>query len=201
MCVCSLSVVRFASRQRTAHGATHNAQRETHNLDPLSRRFRARRARALLARRPGHRPPSKQVDVQMIHALPPIPTGVDHGPVPGLGDALLPSNGSSKGDHSAEQVGIVRVVERGQMLFGDDQNVNRCLRIQIPERDDVLAVHDHFRGNFATRDSAEDAAPRFSHAIVSSVPAMRPRSQQPRPPRSQNVACSLPASQAETPRR
>jgi len=58
--------------------------------------------RALLARRPGHRPPAEQMEVQMIDVLTAVLTRVDHRPVPGFRDLLLPRDRCGERHHLAQ---------------------------------------------------------------------------------------------------
>ena len=53
----------------------------------------------------------------------------------------------------------VRDVADGyHMLFGDQKNMGRCLRLRIPESDDPIRLMKDLRGQLARGDPAEDAA-------------------------------------------
>src|SRR5438270_9072709 len=103
------------------------------------------------------------MDMQMIDALATVLTGVDHGSIAGFGNSLLTCEGGRERYHLAEEIRIGEIVERADVLFRDDQNVGRCLRIDVAKRDDLFAVDDQFRGCLTPSDLTENAILRLSH--------------------------------------
>src|SRR5207237_9609400 len=115
--------------------------------------------------RPGHVPTAEQVDVQVVDALTAVLAGVDDGAVAGLGYPLLTRYRHSQHHHAADEVRVVEIIQRPDVLFRDDQNVGGRLRIDVAEGEHLFVVHDHLRGDFPARDLTEDASLRFSHSI------------------------------------
>ena len=82
-----------AAKRRGAASRKATLQARAPEEDTLADHVqRCKSERALLARRPGHRTPAEQMEMQMIHALPTVLTGVDHGPIARFGNLLLPGD-------------------------------------------------------------------------------------------------------------
>jgi len=101
-------------------------------------------------------PPPKQVDVQVVDGLATIGAGVDNQAV-AFGKILGTGDLSGGGDQMAEHGGILGrgMGQRGEVLFGDDQNVHRCLRIDVRKREDVAILIEALDGDGARGDFAE----------------------------------------------
>src|SRR6476469_4167843 len=112
---------------------------------------------------------------------------------------LLTGQGGSERHHATEELGIGRIVQRRNVLLGDDQNVRRSLGRDVAKGDHLLVVHKGLRRNLTADDFAENAILGVKHWPASGASTPR-RSRQRRCLRSQNVACSAPASQGGTPR-
>lgn len=63
----------------------------------------------------------------MIDALPAVLPRVDHSPITGLGNLLLPRDGSRQRHHPSQQIEIRNVVQRFDVPRRDDEDVNRSL--------------------------------------------------------------------------
>lgn len=94
-----------------------------------------------------------------MHGLTPVGSGVDHRPEPRLQNAFGARHVPSDEHDLAEKrpVPVGRVVERGQVLLGDHQDVCGRLRPDIPEREDVFGFVDDVGGDDAVDDLAEEA--------------------------------------------
>ena len=95
--------------------------------------------------------------MEVKHALPPVFTRINHRPIAGSRDPLLPRKGRRQQSHLPGDVGVSDVVERNDVLFRDDQDVNRSFRIEIPKGDAIGGVRQHLRRYLAANDAAEDA--------------------------------------------
>src|SRR5690349_15245093 len=125
-----------------------------------------RLALTALAWGPGHPAAAEQVDVQMIHGLPAVAAGVDDGSIAGFGNSFLPRESCGQTHHATEQIRVGHVVERGDVLFWNDEDVGRRLRGDVPERDHLLVVDDRLRRNLAADDFAKNAACRLRHRLL-----------------------------------
>ena len=97
--------------------------------------------------------------VHMPDRLPGFGTGVEHEPVPAVGDALRDGDLVRLGDELVEQAvtgagqgGDVRVV-----VARDYQDVRGRLRVDVPESEDPLTVKHHRGRDLPGRDTAEQA--------------------------------------------
>ena len=97
--------------------------------------------------------------VHMPDRLPGFWTGVEHDPVPAVGDALGHGDLVRLGDELVEQAvtgtgqgGNVRV-----MVARDHQDVRGRLWVDVPESDDALTVQHHRGRDLPGRDTAEQA--------------------------------------------
>ncbi|SRR5258706_11191157 len=116
--------------------------------------------------RPSHRSATEQVEMKMEDALPRQRTVVEHGTI-AAGDVPI------RGDFRCDQVEVAdqrdvvlgRVIQRADVLTGDDQNVCGGLRIDILEgHRNVVLVNDASR-NPSLQDLAEQAVGHVGHGL------------------------------------
>ncbi len=112
-----------------------------------------------LSRRPGERPSTQQVHVQVEHRLPGAETNVEDGAVSLLDVALA---GDLRGRKMAapNHFGVARLglLQSGKMFFGNNEHVCRSLRLDVFECEDVFILVNFFRGDLAADHAAEEAA-------------------------------------------
>ena len=123
------------------------------------------------AGRPPELPLTQQVQVRVIYALPTIRTGIDHDPEAGFRHAELDRQ-VRRGAHQPTCQGMIGSDHRANipmMVLGDNQQVNRCLRCDVPERDHVVVVEHHISRYRARSDGAEEAV--VSHGRTLPHPA------------------------------
>src|SRR5712664_1154927 len=116
--------------------------------------------------------------VDMIHLLMPHPAGVDDG-AKAVARARLPRQAPAHREHPAERLLVARigVVQRRQMHFRHDQEVDRRLRPDVVEGHHLRVVVDLLRRYLAARDLAKNAigVGHFFRAAFSSRPEMPSR--------------------------
>jgi len=101
-------------------------------------------------------PAAEQVDVQMVDGLAAVGAGVDDQPI-AIAEILSSCDLAGGGNKLAEHGCVLRrgVIERGEMLFGDEQDVHRRLGVNVREGEDVVVLIEAFDGNGAGDDFAE----------------------------------------------
>ena len=101
---------------------------------------------------------AEQVDVQVVNGLATIRARVDDQAI-AIREFLGSRDLTSCGDEMAEHGGILRrgVGERGEVLFGDEQDVHRRLRVDVREGEDVVVLIEAIDGDGAGGDFAEEA--------------------------------------------
>lgn len=95
--------------------------------------------------------------MQMTDGLPPVPPGVDHRPEARIRHVLGNRELARQKEDLSEEVSLthLRRGERGDMILGDDENVDGRLRIDVTEGHEPLSVV-HDVGRYLTRgDPAE----------------------------------------------
>ncbi len=102
-------------------------------------------------------PPAEKVQMQMKNGLPTILSSVDHRPVSGRRNSLLPRERRRKHGHSAEQLAVSDVVERADVLSRHDHDVDGRLRRDVAKREIVRGIGHHLGGDLSPHDPAEDA--------------------------------------------
>src|SRR5882672_7297819 len=117
--------------------------------------------------------------VDMIHLLMPHPAVVDDG-AEALGRAGFAGKAPGDDEHLAERrlVAGLRIVERGDVRFGHEQDVHRRLRTDVVEGDHLVVFVDFFRRDLAADDFAKNAirlVHRFFLAAFSSMPEIPSR--------------------------
>jgi len=100
------------------------------------------------------------VQVQVIHALAPVATGVGHDPIPTRIEPELGGNLRCEGEQPAEQ-SVSRlsfsVAHGTQVRHRDNEDVCRRYRLYVPEGNEVRRLLDHAGVDLAPCDLAEDA--------------------------------------------
>jgi hypothetical protein len=124
-----------------------------------------------LTGRPGHRAAAEDVRVGVVDGLAPVVAGVEDDAVSGIGDPLG-DRYSVRLVRDLFQEAVAGGRDRrhiGIMFFRYNQNVRRCLRIDIAKRDSPRAFPHRFRRDVTGHDPAEQAV---SHGwILSFQPA------------------------------
>lgn len=79
---------------------------------------------------------------------------IDHDAIAAFRDAFEPGHGARGEEQSAEQFGIeiARFAEPGEMPLGNDQDVERRLRIRVMKSDQVVGFMDDPGRNFSGGD-------------------------------------------------
>lgn len=100
--------------------------------------------------------------MHVIDGLQGVGPAVDHRAVTALGDPKLFGQVLGYQVHAAKRLDIVfgDVGGRGDVATGDDEEVNRCLWLDILKGDHVFVGIHHFGRNLASRDAAEKAIVR-----------------------------------------
>ena len=108
-----------------------------------------------LARRPAELASAEQVGVEVAEGLTAVVPLVNYQSIPvgqslGLRDLL----------GSVENVQMVsrfrKLREARDLRLGDDQDVHRCLRFDVPNRENVVVLIDEVAGNLAIEDLGEE---------------------------------------------
>jgi hypothetical protein len=113
-----------------------------------------------LAWGPVHLTSAEQVQVEVRDGLAAFSADVDHDPV-AFAEVLLAGQLVGDAVQMADE-GLLLFAgsdfgERGDVLFGDDQDVNRRLRVKIRKGEGLVVFVELFGGNFSGGDFAEDA--------------------------------------------
>ena len=92
--------------------------------------------------------------MQVRHRLPGIAAVIDHDAIAAFRDAFQPGHGARGEEQSAEQFGIeiARFTEPGEMPLGDDQDVERGLRIRVVKGNQIVGFMDDPGRNFSGGD-------------------------------------------------
>lgn len=99
-----------------------------------------------------------------------VRTGVEDGSVSRIGDASVSSDLRRSVEHGAEEFGVLDLGDRRNMAPRDDEDMYRCLRVDVVEGDDAVVDVDLVVGIGCY--AAEEAVVQM---ISSSVPGRRPR--------------------------
>jgi len=95
--------------------------------------------------------------MQVGHALPALFSRVDHSPVSGRCDSLLPRERDRQHRQLAGNFPVGEIIQRRDVFFRNDQNVHRGLRSEIANGEAVAGVRHYLGWNLAVNDPAEDA--------------------------------------------
>lgn len=100
--------------------------------------------------------------------LAPILSNVRDHPVPPILEPSLTGHLGGCREEGAGQrpIGGLKVGQRGQMALRDHENMNRSLRMDIPECQHVWRFEHDIGGEFSPRDTAEDAVHGLSFPVL-----------------------------------
>ncbi len=119
---------------------------------------------------------SQHVQMQMNDRLSSVPAGVGHHPIARSGDPFLIGY-LGRGLKETAQKGLIPrpgLAQGADMPFGDDQDMNRGLGVEVLEGQDLLILQDHLRRDLAGSDFAENTVAQGSpRDAFSSIP-LRP---------------------------
>ena len=63
-------------------------------------------------------------------------------------------------------VGLAQIIEAGNVLARNDQDVRGCLRVDVMKCDDVAVFVDFLRGDLAVRNAAEETTVSAGHPRI-----------------------------------
>jgi hypothetical protein len=108
-------------------------------------------------RRPAHVTTSEHMEMHVEHRLSCIPPDIGHDSISGLRKPMLMRDLLAKQQEASQQVAIFmrRIMERRHVAFGDDQDMNRRLRIDVAECQRMFILKDNISRNGSFDDSAE----------------------------------------------
>jgi len=106
-------------------------------------------------------PSAKQMDVEVVDGLAAVGAGVNDQPV-AISQVLLTRDFSCCRDQMPEHGCILRrcVGKRGDVLLRDEQDMYRCLRVDVREGEDMVVLIDALGGDGAGDDFAEETIHR-----------------------------------------
>ena len=109
--------------------------------------------------RPGERAAAEQVDVEMIHALAAVFSGVEHQAVALGGETLVAGNLRGGPQQVAEQRAITRIgiVQRADVFAGRHEHMHGRLRVKVREGVAQLVFVDRGGGYASVNDFAKEA--------------------------------------------
>src|SRR5262245_4709075 len=116
------------------------------------------------------------MEMDMEDGLPGAPVHVEHGPPARFGVPFRGCNGLRRAEHVADQrfVGGIELVQAGDVLLRDDQHVRRCLRVEVPDCEDLVVRIDRLRRDLAIADLAEQALAHrggaYTWSLVGTLP-------------------------------
>jgi hypothetical protein len=117
---------------------------------------------------------AKQMEVQVIHGLAAVFTRVDDHSV-AFGEAFIAGDCGRRVEEVSEDVAIfsTRVVERGEMFAGNNENVDRRHRMNVGEGVTQLILVDSSGGYRTVGDFAEEAGHGMTSRRVQCTTASR----------------------------
>ena len=118
---------------------------------------------------PAQLPAAQYVQMQMIHALPRISSGIGHDPIAIGIQSLLARDLGRKRQEASEQTFAVRSIEitnRSHMSGGNDQKMHGRLGVDIPERESLLRPLHDLRRNLSSHNPAKQTVSHVVPAIV-----------------------------------
>ena len=124
------------------------------------------------ARWPAQLPTGKDVGVDVGNRLEGVATGIEDDPVPVLLQPQLPGGSGDPVDQTPHDRGVVggRLRDACHPREGNNEDVNRRLRVDVPECDHVVIAKDDIRLGIAGDDLVEDG---LFHGIESTDEAAR----------------------------
>jgi hypothetical protein len=107
------------------------------------------------------------MQVEVIDCLSTIGSGVDYYAKAGI-EMLLLCHFVGDGEQLAKKFGVAGrgVGERGEVLFGNDQDMHRRLWMDVGKREHVLILIEMRNGDRAGGNLAEEAVRGFSHVRI-----------------------------------
>ncbi len=125
-------------------------------------------AGAPLARRPAEIATSQQVKVNVKHRLPGGFAVIHDRSIAIGGQVQIASDLREAEQRRADRrhIRLGHVIEAGDVFARNDNDVRRCLRIDVVKGDDVGIFVDFFRRDLAECDAAEEAAFISSHGGI-----------------------------------
>lgn len=110
--------------------------------------------------------PTQNMKMEMKYALASVRSGVDDDPVPGLGNPLQFRDLTADQQQPSEQLSIrvLQLSQRDHMFSGNDQRMDRRLRIDIVECDHQIVLIDEGCRNSPRDDFAKETV---AHGAVS----------------------------------
>lgn len=99
---------------------------------------------------PTERPPAQQVNVQVIDCLPTLAVTIDHQAEAPLRDPDLPCDTVCHQQEVPQQpiISLIRIEDGREVLTGNDQDMNRRLRVDVFEGDGLLVLIHHLARTF-----------------------------------------------------
>ncbi len=96
--------------------------------------------------------------VEVFDRLAAVVAGIDDEAV-AFGEVLLAGDLGGGGEQMSDQSGVFggSVCERGEVLPGDDEDVDGCLRVDVGEGEQLLVLVEASDGDCAGGDLAEEA--------------------------------------------
>jgi len=108
--------------------------------------------------RPAEHAPTEQVKMDVKNRLARVFVAVEDKTIAFLRYAKAPRDLTGGKDKASHKRGMpfLNVVRRGDMLAGDDEDVNGGLGADIPKGDQIGCLENNVRGDFAGGDAAEE---------------------------------------------
>ena len=162
------ALVRAAERDRITRIVTRPAFSRVPSAAPVAirglafvNRTRERRTSnpRTLSRWPHHRPARQQMQVDVEHRLAGFAVAVEDRPVATLRVAVFPGQHGGRSEHRAHQrvIGRRQVIDGGNVPPRHDEQVQRRLRIDVLNRDQIVVLVDDGAFDLARDDLAEEA--------------------------------------------
>jgi hypothetical protein len=104
-------------------------------------------------------PTSDEVKVQMKYHLPPSPFHIEKKLITGLGNAMIPGHFLGYHNQLSEDffIRIGKIVDAADMLFRNNQQMNRCMGMDIFKYHQGACLKQNVCIRLAMRDLTEDA--------------------------------------------
>ena len=111
-----------------------------------------------------HLPSSQQMQMQMIDSLSAVGAGVDH-QAKTIVEMLQLSDFIRCEEEFAQKLSLSRgrMSERSEVLLGDDQDMHRCLWVDVREREHMVVLVEACDRDHTAGDLAEEAIGVCSH--------------------------------------
>jgi hypothetical protein len=99
---------------------------------------------------------AKQMEMQVIHGLAAVCAGIDNDAI-AFAEAFVAGNLSSRLEKMAEEIAMLstRVIERGNVFAGNDEDMDGRLRVKVSEGVTELVLIDGGGGDGTIGDFAE----------------------------------------------